>query len=299
MSSWPRQIYIAFWMSLIFFTVVTAIWLPGYLDDSSGSGYQLTDKSRPDLDQSLVQAVSTHFPVRAFDSQAAPPSTEPVRQAIPGSEPTAAPGLPERVVPGVSRQPQPGNPQTEGDAPRVTKRAWVTRRSSVYQAPETTAQLVGTVEPGTRVRWAATVGEGWEEVLMRDGRSVYLQAGALSFNSPESEAAKFQPAREVEEVDVNALPEAVNAFVASLGRGDVLRASTYLAPTAPTLDEASLGALAPLVSAADPRLDRIETGPGRADRVAVIGDRNDPNLRVFTTWQWSARQGRWLLLNWR
>lgn len=284
-------------MSLIFFTVVTAIWLPGYLDDSSGSGYQLTDKSRPNLDESLVKAVSTHFPVRPFSDEAAPQSQEPVRQVVPGTEST--PGLPTRVVPGVSREPETPGRTGQEEPSRVTRRAWVTRRASVYIAPETTAQLVGTVEPGTRVRWASTVGQGWDEVLMRDGRSVYLQSGNLSFDSPETEASKFEPRRDVEEVDVNALPDAVNAFLESLGRGDVLRASTHLAPTAPTLDESTLGAFAPLVAGGSPRLDRIETGPGQADRVAVIGDRNDPNLRIFTTWQWSARQGRWLLLNWR
>lgn len=277
-----------------------ALWLPGYLDESSDGGYQLTDKSRPNLEASLVEAVSTHFPVRAFDGSSGARTTQPTRQAAPGTEPVqTSPGLPQRVVPGVSRVPSqsPSSPNSATTS-KVTKRAWVTQQASVYSAPMTTANTIGTVEAGTRVRWAAQVGQGWEEIVMRDGRSVYMQAGTLSFTSPEAQAAKFNPPRHREEVDLAALPGAVNAFLANLSTGNILRASTHLAPTAPALEDDSLGALAPLVGG-NPRLDRIESGPGRADRVVVIGDRGEPNLRVSTTWQWSSRQARWLLLGWR
>lgn len=297
-NSWPRQIYLSFWISLAFFTIATAIWLPGYLDDESpGSGYKLTDKSRPSLDESLVSSASTHFPVRPFLDEG-PSSGGPVRESVPGTKPSGAPGgLPQRVVPGVNRDPV--RPTQSNDRANVTKRAWVLQQATVFAAPRTTAQAIGTVERGTRVRWARQAAQGWEELIMRDGRSVYMQTGYLSFTSPQAQAAKFTRTDRSDEVDVGALPPAVDSFLANLGRGDVLRASTHLSPAAPTLEDNSLGALTPFLGASSPRVDRIETGRGRADRLVTVGDRNDPSIRVVTTWQWSSRQGRWLLLDWR
>ena len=273
------------------------MWLPGYLDQDDDPGYKLTEKTRPGLEESVIKMASTRFPVRPFEgSSAAPVNSGPVRQAIPGSEPqpvsTTSPERPDLPV----REPDAGQQQPA----RVTKRAWVVQRASVFQAPQTTSAVVGTVEVGTRVRWVASAGGGWEELVMRDGRSVYMQSSAISFISPTQQSGKFQPNRNSQEVDVSALPVAVERFLGSLSSGDVLRASTHLSPTAPALQDDSLGALTRLVnSQTQPRLDRIEPGRSPADRVVIVIDTADPSIRVRTTWQWSTRQARWLLMEWR
>jgi hypothetical protein len=180
----------------------------------------------------------------------------------------------------------------------------VVENASVFEAPRTTARVLGTVPPGTQVRWVKTLQPGWEEILLRDGRSVYMQSNTLGLSGGSSERPSG-PGGEgeggSEPGDMAALPAAVDGFLATLQDADLLRASTYLAPGAPPLEESDLGSWSALVGPqVEARVGRIEPLPEGGDnaRSVLVVDAGGAT-QVQTTWRWDPRQERWLLSSWQ
>lgn len=303
MSSWPRKIYLLFWIGLIGATCLAALVIPRLLDSSHDQGYREIDgQGRPPIAARPASAsVDTSFPVRPFEETVAvqtPVEQQPTRQAFPGGEkdsmPDRAPrgGLPQRDVGSAPTQ----APREQG----VTSRVRVVENSSVYESPRTTARVLGTVPPGTMVRWLKSAESGWEEILLSDGRSVYMLSSALSLGgSSDTAPAPREESSSSTEV-LGRLPGTVESFLSTLRDGDLMRASTYLSSDAPPLEEPNLGAWAPLVGPeADGRLDRMEPVSGHGDdwRSVLVLDQSN-GTRVQTVWSWDSNQQRWLLSRW-
>lgn len=304
MGSRSSKIYLLFWLGLAGLTCLAAFLVPRILDSSNQQGYREIDgQGRPVLVEPLTASVDTRFPTRPFhDDELAP--DQPERQAFPTGERTPAAaedpsgeptGLPQRDV-----SPSSGNPPP-ADVP-VTSRARVVQDSSVYESPRTTARVLGTVSPGTQVSWARTIEPGWEEIILRDGRSVYMQSTSLQLpggSLREPEPGTDQPVgREVE--GVSQLPPTVDSFLSVLRDGDVLRAGTYLAPGSPPLEEPDLGVWASLVGPqADGRVGRVEPVPGRgAEARSVLIVDQAGSTPIMTVWEYDSSTQRWLLSSW-
>lgn len=295
-SSWPRKIYLLFWLTLICGTGLGAFLIPRILDGSQEQGYREIDgQGRPPMAEVLSGDVSTRFPVRPFVESV--PSENPGREAFPGmrSTPSAerTPGLPQRDV-------MSGVPAATPGRDPVTSRVRVVQNASVYESPRTTARVLGTVAPGTQVRWSRTVEPGWEEILLNDGRSVYMQSATLSIGgAAEPVPVENPPAGDSSEF-VAQLPTTVESFLGTLRDGELLRAGTYLAAEAPPLDQPDLGVWAALVGPqADAHVLRMESVTGRGSdwrSVTVLDQAN--GVQILTTWKWEAGQERWLLAGW-
>jgi hypothetical protein len=299
-SSWPRKIYLLFWLSLISLTGLAAFLVPRILDSSQEQGYREIDgQGRPPLVQPLTGSVATRFPVRPFtDASPAGPEREafPGQQPTPSAQPTRVSGLPQRDVMGSGQAPDASSPQP------VTSRAKVIAQSSVYESPRTTARVLGTVEAGTQVRWLRAGEPGWEEILLRDGRTVYMQSSALNVGGNSEPVPVERPSAGAGEDStlLALLPDTVDSFLMTLRDGDLLRAGTYLTPEAPPLEEPDLGAWTALIGPqADAQVGRIEpvSGRGAEWRSVLVLDQTN-GVHVQTTWQWSASQERWLLTGW-
>ena len=297
MASWSKKIYLSFWLTLVFITAVGALWLPGLLDQGKENSIKELEAA-PQLDfsdESLGEVV-TRFPTRPFLDKPAPLQQQ---QQTLQTDPTPSSGLgpgglPTRHVPGVS----------EGEAlgERVTTRAYLRGSSSVFTQPQTTAKILGRVSTQTKVRWLASAGEGWEEILLKDGSSAYVQSADLSFSADSGrETSGFANQNKTDGPDVGALPATVESFLSVLSRGDLLRAETLLSPLAPRLDQQTLGNLGPYVGAPpDGRVNRIEQiggGRGGHRRVRLV---YGPDMlhEVNTLWEWDRSQGRWMLVSW-
>jgi hypothetical protein len=288
-----------FWVTLIGGTLLAAVLLPRLLDSSQQQGYREIDgQGKPSLAlaEPITSSVSTRFPVRPFNdgSSTQPPPREafPGMEASPETRPTAAAGLPQRDVPDRPVQP-----------PRelVTSRVRVVVSASVYESPRTTARVLGTVAPDTQVRWVKTVAPGWEEILLRDGRSVYMQSNSLSVGTAQPVGGGDRPGDPRGKGDTLALlPSTVDSFLETLRQGDLLRASTYLSATAPRLEEPDLGIWADLIGPqANGRMARMEPLSGRGDdwRSVLVID-SASGVQVHTVWGWDRGQDRWLLAGW-
>lgn len=300
MSSWPRKIYLLFWVTLISLTCLAAVLLPRLLDSSREQGYRdIAGQGRPPLlSQPSSSSVSTRFPVRPWRDESGE-SEPPARQPFPSASETAndrperPSGLPQRDV--LADKPAAGNPAREA----VTSRLRINQDASVYESPKTTARVLGTVAAGTQVRWLKSLEAGWEEILLNDGRSVYLQSHVLSFGGGSERPNAGAGASQAEIASL--LPATVESYLASLRDGDLLRASTYLAAEAPPLEEPELGVWGALVGPdSDARIDRMEPVAERgADWRSVLVLDQTNGIHILTTWQWDLRQGRWLLANWQ
>jgi hypothetical protein len=299
-DSFSRKIVLSLFLSLAFLTAVAVIWLPRLLEQPDGNsikGLEAAPKA-PFSDDELSRVV-TRFPTRPFARQAKPESTstEPINDNEPTDNPSGQEtgGLPSRIVSGVEN--------TEALGERVTTRAYLRSNSTVFARPQMTAEVLGSVGTETKVRWLAKIGDGWEEILLKDGRSAYVQSKNMSFSADswsthqtgfENRGASVSP-------DTALLPSTVETFLTHLSAGDALRAETFLSPLAPRLDSETLGTLQPYLGA--PPL-------GRVLRIEVIsGDRaSHRRVRVVygpemsheaaTLWEWDVTQQRWMLVRW-
>lgn len=292
-----------FWLSLIAGTGLAAFLIPRILDSSQEQGYREIDgQGRPPMARTATSGtVATKFPVRPILDEVgeAPPVTpsedRPERQAFPissGTPSDSVGGLPQRNV---ERRPE----TNQGGQETVTSRAKVVRSGSVYESPKTTARVLGTVSPGTTVRWVRSVEGGWEEILLRDGRLVYMLSQTLSTGG--SRVVSSDPSGPTGgEESLSLLPSTVENFLSNLRDGDFLRASTYLGPTAPAIEESGLGVWGGLVGPdSGARVGRIDTVAGKgAEWRSVLLLGNSEGAEVFTTWEWDARQERWLMAGW-
>lgn len=292
-------------MTLIVLTGLAAFLVPKILDQSQEQGYrEIEGQGKPPITRSLSSEVSTRFPVRPFREGQASDETEPKRperQAFPGAaDPSPQPstsdpdseGLPQREVL-VSRE---ADESVSGEV--VTTRAWVARDSSVFLEAKTTASVLGSVGSGTQVRWVRQVEPGWEEILLKDGRRVYMLTSSLRFKSEDSPTSAQE-----EDSDVSLLPGTVDDLLATLRDGDLLRAETYLAPNAPGFEGPASGPWTEFIGAdARGRVGRIESvdsGRGSARSVLITDDKeNGSRTDLQTVWRWDGRQGRWLLSEW-
>ena len=288
---------------MVFVTLIASVWLPKYLEQSEGSSLKgLEPAPSLDVEEGPMAGVVTRFPTRAFRTQPALPSRivedDTVISEVGESETEAATtgGLPSRAVPGVNEA------QPVGD--RVTTRAYLRGGASVFAQPQTTAAVLGRVGTLTKVRWLAKAGEGWEEILLKDGRSAYVQSDDLSFSSDTWSTRKtgFDSQRTSGlEPDLATLPGTVETFLEQLSRGDLLRAETYLSPLATRLDNDTLSALAPyLGSPAEGRVLRIELVSGSREtyrRVRIVYG-SEMAHEVSTLWEWDPAQQRWMLVKW-
>ncbi len=301
-GSWSRKIYLLFWLSLIGGTGLAVFIIPRVLDSAQEQGYREIDgQGRPPLERSSsLASAATKFPVRPIldDLGAKLPadSRRPERQAFPSSSGTpgdSPAGLPQRDV---ERRPD----SNQAGQETVTSRARVVRSGSVYESPRTTARVLGTVSPGTQVRWVRTVEPGWEEILLRDGRLVYMLSQTISARGERVVSGSESGSGEGGDDSLSLLPSTVDDFLANLRDGDFLRASTYLAPTAAAIEEPDLGVWSTLVGPdSGARVGRIEPISGRGPQwrsVLLLGDAE--GAQVLTTWEWNSRQERWLMANW-
>lgn len=288
---------------MVFVTLIASVWLPKYLEQSEGSSLKgLEPAPSLDVEENPMAGVVTRFPTRAFRTQPALPSriveddTDISEVGESETEAATTGGLPSRAVPGVNEA------QPVGD--RVTTRAYLRGGSSVFAQPQTTAAVLGRVGTLTKVRWLAKAGEGWEEILLKDGRSAYVQSDDLSFSSDTWSTRKtgFDSQRTSGlEPDLATLPGTVETFLEQLSRGDLLRAETYLSPLATRLDNDTLSALAPyLGSPAEGRVLRIELVSGSREtyrRVRIVYG-SEMAHEVSTLWEWDPAQQRWMLVKW-
>ena len=279
-------------MTLLFITAASIIFLPKLLDSGTeGSIKPLDAAPQIDFSDESIGQVVTRFPTRPFLEKATDTGSQ-IPQHDPVSTTGLGPGgLPTRTVAGV-------NEQSVGD--RVTTRAYLRANSSVFTEPQTTAKILGRVGTQTKVRWLEKAAEGWEEILLKDGRSAYVQSTDLSFSADsDSEQPNFPRQGQSDGPDVGTLPATVETFLSHLSRDDVARAETYLSPLAPRLDD--LGPLAPYVGAPNEgrvnRIEQIGGGRGGHRRVRLV---YGPDMlhEVNTLWEWDRSQGRWMLVSW-
>lgn len=303
MGSWSRKIYLSFWVSLAFFTVIAVVWVPRFLDEGKGDSVkELQPAPKASTDAQVSAGSDTRFPTRAFASsvsssgQGPLPSRDVDSQSQPEEDSNGGTGgLPSRTVPGVD------NGQAISD--RVTTRAYLQANSSVFLRPQTTAQVLGRVGSLTKVRWLDKAGEGWEEILLKDGRSAYVQSKDLSFTSEVTTQAQSggfdnRPSQR-SQADLGTLPQTVERFLSYLSANDVLRAETYLSPQAPNLSESTLSTLGPYAGApSEGRVLRIEGGSHPSERTVRIVFGPGMEHETLTVWEWDAGQKRWLLKTW-
>jgi hypothetical protein len=299
MGSWSRKIYLSFWLSLAFVTVLAVVLVPKYLEQPEGE--TLKDlQAAPKIGSSgqELSSLGTRFPTRPLDQSPQRTTTSPSSgQGSSGSAETGIgpAGLPSRVVPGMEME----SPVSE----RVTTRAYLQSDSSVYAQPQTTAEVLGRVGETTTVRWLNKAGEDWEEILLKDGRSAYVQSRDLSFSSQSTTQPASFPSRRDQggEPDMNTLPTTVESFLTHLSANDLLRAETFLSPSARRLDSSDLGSLSPYAGA--PPLGRVlrieadEQGLNTRRTVRIVFG-PDLEHETATTWEWDVSQQRWLLENW-
>lgn len=304
MGSRSQKIYLSFWFSLFFITGVAVLWLPRFLEGSGGTSVkELEAAPKANFTEEDLARVVTRFPTRAFlDRPARAPEPQPVETGNngEGEQPVAATGpggLPTRFVPGVER----GGGNVVGE--RVTTRAYLRANSSVFDRPQTTATVLGRVGAQTKVRWLDKAGEGWEEILLKDGRSAYVQSDALSFSADsDSQSNSFTNRHSSQDgPNLSTLPSTVDSFLSHLSASDLLRAETFLSPLAPGLNDSTLGALSPYVGAApEGRLLRVELVSGNrgSHRKARIVYGAEMAYEVLTLWEWDHAQQRWMLVRW-
>ena len=285
-------------------TAAAVYWLPGLLDPSEGSSIKkLEGVSKSSFDSSRSSQVVTRFPTRSFEKKASGPKTSKSSDNGGGesSDEVASTssngGLPSRAVPGVSEKSNLGE--------RVTTRAYLMANSSVFAHPQTTAQVLGRVTSQTKVRWLEHATEGWETILLKDGRSAYVQSKTLSFsaNSHTQSRDSFPSSGSQNSggPDASALPNTIDNFLRHLSSNDLLRAETFLSPLAPSLDESTLGLLSGYVGTAPlGRLLRIErvSGDRSGHRRARLVYGEEMTLEVTTLWEWDHSQERWMLVRW-
>lgn len=303
MDSFTRKITLSLFLSLVFFTLVASVWLPKYLEQSEGNAIKgLEPAPKVDVGDGTLAGVVTRFPTRPFQSRPKLPSriaedvsTDSTTDGDPQGS-SGLGGLPTRSVPGVN------DSEPVGD--RVTTRAYLRSNSSVFARPQTTAAVLGRVGTLTKVRWLAKAGENWEEILLKDGRSAYVQSDNMSFSSDTWSTHKTgfdSQQKNSRDPDLATLPGTVETFLGHLSSGDLLRAETYLSPLATRLDNATLSSLAPYVGA--PALGRVlrielvsgDRGTYRRVRI-VYGDEMAHEVR--TLWEWDMSQQRWMLVRW-
>lgn len=294
MNSWSKKIYLSLLLSLVFVTAIAVKWLPDYLDESEGSGIKALEAApKVAFSGEHVGRTVTRFPTRPFleDTEKAAP-----RQNPPAEESPLPGGLPGRVVPGVH--------SAEPIGERVTTRAYLRANSSVYAKAQTTATALGRVGSQTKVRWLASAGEGWEEILLKDGRSAFVQSQDLSFQADDPstvrESSPGRQSRASDQPDASTLPGTVEIFLQTLSSSDLLRAETYLAPSAPGLNQDSLSGLTPYVGAPPyGRVLRLELVAGEATaRKARLVYGESMEHEVSTFWEWDRAQQRWMLVRW-
>lgn len=276
---------------------MAVIWLPKYLEQSEGNPIkELEGAPSVAFSEEGSGQVVTRFPTRSFGSQSKPNNPNPETET--GSEAatsTGPGGLPTRFVPGVD------NAQSVGD--RVTTRAYLRADSSVFSRPSMTAEVLGKVDGQTKVRWLAKAGDGWEEILLKNGQSAYVQSGSMSFSADtwSTHQKGFQNSSSDNGPDAAKLPGTVESFLAHLSAADLLRAETFLSPVAPRLEQGSLGELQSYVGAPPlGRVLRIELISGdRASyrRVRIV---YGPDMlhEASTVWEWDQGQQRWMLVRW-
>ncbi len=292
-------------MTLIVLTGLAAFLVPMFLDQSQEQGYrEIEGQGKPPITRTLGGDVATRFPVRPFleESQTTEVKTDtPERQAFPNATDPSPKAPQDRAEPNGLPQREVVVSKVPGESPAgdvVTTRAWVARDSSVFLEPKTTASVLGSVATGTQVRWVQQVEQGWEEILLKDGRRVYMATSSLRFKSEDSATNPQEEAS-----DVSVLPGTVDNLLATLRDGDLLRAETYLTTDAPGFEGQSSGAWSEFIGAeARGRVGRIEPVDGEAgeSRAVLITDENDNGTRVDlqTVWRWDSRQARWLLSRW-
>lgn len=304
MDSVSRKIFLSLALTLAFLTAIAVVWLPRFLEQSENPIKELDAAPKiPFSDEEVGKAV-TRFPTRAMvaSTTANPSISEAPNQSPEPSTPRELPGqsagggLPSREVPGVQ--------DTEPTSDRVTTRAYLRENASVFARPNMTAEVLGTVGSRTTVRWLAAAGEGWEEILLKNGSSGYVLSGDLSFSADTSTARPtgFEAqANRGSGPNLSTLPGTVESFLATISANDIARAETYLSPVASHLDATNLGGLTPYTGAPPAgRVLRIETVAGDRDSyrrvMLVYGDKMEHQLA--TVWEWDVSQQRWMLVRW-
>jgi hypothetical protein len=293
-ASWSKKIYLSFWLTLLFITAVCVIFLPKILDTGKeGSIKGLEAAPQLDFSDENLGQVVTRFPTRPFLEGTESATTQPSQAEATPTTGLGPGGLPTRTVAGV-------HDQSVGD--RVTTRAFLRANASVFTEPQTTAKILGRVGTQTKVRWLDKAGEDWEEILLKDGRSAYVQSTDLSFSADSgnsNDQPNFPLQGQSDGPDVSSLPATVETFLSHLSRNDVPRAETYLSPLAPRLGD--LGPLAPYVGVPnDGRVNRIEQIGGGREGHRRVRLMYGPEMlhEVNTLWEWDRSQGRWMLVSW-
>ena len=298
MGSRSQKIYLSLVLSLVFFTALASVWLPRFLEQSEGTSLkELEPAPKVSFSDGEFVPISTRFPTRAFPeaSMGSDQGGEPSLQQNSAAG-TSSGGMPSRDVPGVDQGAAVGD--------RVTTRAYLQSNSAVFSRPQTTAKVLGRVGQQTKVRWLAKMGDGWEEILLKDGRSAYVQSEALSFsaNSDQTHRTGFDFNHQQDSgPDASILPGTVESFLRNLSENDLLRAETFLSPLASRLETGSLSGLSPYVGVPSlGRVLRIElVGAGRSNhrRTRIV---YGPKMEheVATIWEWDAGQRRWMLVRW-
>lgn len=306
MDSFSRKIFLSLGLTIVFLTTIGVVWLPKYLEQRDGTPIKELD-AVPTLSQSEESGNSavTRFPTRAISKPSSTTQSGQGSQAqdstareMPGQ--TGAGGLPTREVPGVAES-EAGD-DSMGD--RVTTRAYLRANASVFSQPNMTAQVLGTVGAQTKVRWLSKSSEGWEEILLKNGGSGYVQSKDLSFSADSwnSHQSAFEAqAERGTGPDLSALPSTVETFLTNLAAGDLPRAETFLSPVARRLDSTTLSGLGPYAGAPPlGRVLRIELISGDRDTyrqvVLVYGDNMEHQTN--TVWEWDVSQQRWMLMRW-
>lgn len=302
MDSISRKIFLSLALTIAFLTALAVVWLPRYLEQSENPIKELDAAPKIPFSEEEVGKVVTRFPTRALVSVSSAASGQSTSDSsgqgtpreVPGQ--TGSGGLPSREVPGVQ--------DTEPASDRVTTRAYLRENSSVFSRPNMTAEVLGTVGSRTKVRWLSKAGEGWEEILLKNGSSGYVLSTDLSFSADASTAHPSgfdSQANRGSGPDLSTLPSTVESFLATVSANDIPRAETYLSPVASRLDPATMGGLAPYAGAPPVgRVLRIEMVSGDRDsyrRVQLVYGENMEH-QVATVWEWDVSQQRWMLVRW-
>lgn len=295
LGSRSNKIYLLLWGILISITVLGVVIIPRVLDGSKEGGYHELEGQNI---SNLADPSVTRFPVRPILDDD-PGEETPQRQAFPElSSPDAGHSAVERLDSsvGLPQRSRAGAREESMPTP-VTSRVKVIRDASVYAKTLTTAEVIGTVKVGLWVRWIRTIDSQWEEIMLSDGRLVYLPEGTLALpgSSDDSRSGSLL------EPDFSELPNAASDFMAQLRRTDIVRAGTYLSASAPSLTGSNLDAWKELLGPdARPMVGRLEPPPdGSASvRVVKITDASK-GIALETVWEWDSRAGRWLLASWR
>lgn len=300
MDSISRKIFLSLALTIVFLTALAVVWLPNFLEQSDNPIKELEAAPKIPFSEEEVGKVVTRFPTRSLASSS-PNSTAPTtpsgqtsQRELPGQ--SSGGGLPSREVPGAQ--------EIEPIGDRVTTRAYLRENASVFSLPNMTAEVLGTVGSPTKVRWLGKVGDGWEEILLKNGSSGYVQSRDLSFSADAESTGQtaYQSQSEGKDgPDLGGLPGTVESFLANLSANDLARAETYLSPVASRLDPETLSRLSPYAgSPALGRVLRIELVSGDRDsyrRVQLVYGDNMEH-QASTVWEWDHSQKRWMLVRW-